>query len=551
MAKDFSGSYSSGITLSNASYNPVSVTGTINAATGTALYGTVGTAWTVSNQGTILTTDATAQGISLASGGIVSNATGALIEGYAGLASTALATITNAGTISGNTGFGDAVLLHAGGIITNLSSGVIIGGQAGIETFGATTVFNQGAIDAPAALAGIAIHAGGYVSNAASGVITGTQFGAYFANGAGTIVNAGTIGETDTAGLAGNGIGFNAGYTNRLIDAPGAAFLGRVDGGNAIGAAYVSTLELASGATAGALSGLGTQFVNFGSIGFDANAIWFIAGDTHGLSGTITGFAPGDTIELTGVTATGSIYSGNVLTIEEAVGSATLRLPGNFTTASFDVVPVAGGTDISLVAPCFRAGTRIRTMQGEVVVEVLRVGQLVSAGRREGEPAARPIVWIGHRTVDCRHHPRPEVVWPVRVRAGAFDAGKPVRDLWLSPDHAVFVDGVLIPIKHLINGTTIEQVKVDQVAYHHVELDKHAVLFADGLPCESFLDTGDRCNFVQGGDAVVLHPDFSTLQWDAEGCAPLVVTGPLLDAVRQRLNARARTRGGSKKRRCA
>jgi hypothetical protein len=551
MAKDFSGSYSSGITLSNASYNPVSVTGTIDAATGTALYGTVGTAWTVSNQGTILTTDATAQGISLASGGIVSNATGALIEGYAGLASTALATITNAGTVSSNAGFGDAVLLHAGGIITNLSSGVIIGGQAGIETFGATTVFNQGAIDAPAALAGIAIHAGGYVSNAASGVITGTQFGAYFANGAGTIVNAGTIGETDTAGLAGNGIGFNAGYTNRLIDAPGAAFLGRVDGGNAIGAAYVSTLELASGATAGALSGLNTQFVNFGSIGFDANAIWFIAGDTHGLSGTITGFAPGDTIELTGVTATGSIYSGNVLTIEEAVGSATLRLPGNFTTASFDVVPVAGGTDISLVAPCFRAGTRIRTMQGEVVVEVLRVGQLVSAGRREGEPAARPIVWIGHRTVDCRHHPRPEVVWPVRVRAGAFGAGKPVRDLWLSPDHAVFVDGVLIPIKHLIIGTTIEQVKVDQVAYHHVELDKHAVLFADGLPCESFLDTGDRCNFVQGGDAVVLHPDFSTLQWDAEGCAPLVVTGPLLDAVRQRLNARARTRGGSKKRRRA
>jgi hypothetical protein len=179
------------------------------------------------------------------------------------------------------------------------------------------------------------------------------------------------------------------------------------------------------------------------------------------------------------------------------------------------------------------------------------VGQLVSAGRREGEPAARPIVWIGHRTVDCRHHPRREVVWPVRVRAGAFDAGKPVRDLWLSPDHAVFLDGVLIPIKHLINGTTIEQVKVDQVAYYHVELDKHAVLFADGLPCESFLDTGDRCNFVQGGDAVVLHPDFSTLQWDAEGCAPLVVTGPLLDAVRQRLNARARTRGGSKKRRCA
>lgn len=551
MAKEFGGSYSSGITLSNASYDPVSVTGTISAATGTALYGTVGTAWTVSNQGTILTADAV-PGVSLASGGVVSNATDALIEGYTGLfASNAAAMITNTGTISINAGFGDAVVLQAGGMITNLSSGVIIGGNAGVETFGATTLFNQGAIDAPAAYVGIAIHAGGYISNAASGVITGTQFGAYFHNDSGTIVNAGTIGETNTAGLIGNGIGFNAGYTNRLIDEPGAVFLGLVDGGNIIGAAYVSTLELASGTAAGTLSGLGTQFTNFGSIAFDANANWCIAGDTNGLSGTITGFAPGDTIELTGITATGSNYSDGILTIEVAVGTATLSLPGNFTTASFDVVPVAGGTDISLVAPCFRAGTRIRTVQGEVAVEDLRLGQAVSARGRNGETAARPIVWIGHRTVDCRRHPRPDVVWPVRVRAGAFGVGQPVRDLWLSPDHAVLVDGVLIPIKHLINGATIGQVQMDQVAYYHVELDRHAVLLADGLPCESFLDTGNRHNFVDGDRTVMLHPDFSPLQWDAAGCAPLVVTGPLFDAVHQRLNARARMQGGSGKRRRA
>jgi hypothetical protein len=30
--------------------------------------------------------------------------------------------------------------------------------------------------------------------------------------------------------------------------------------------------------------------------------------------------------------------------------------------------------------------------------------------------------------------------------------GLPVRDLWLSPDHGVFVDGVLIPVKHLFDG---------------------------------------------------------------------------------------------------
>jgi hypothetical protein len=36
-----------------------------------------------------------------------------------------------------------------------------------------------------------------------------------------------------------------------------------------------------------------------------------------------------------------------------------------------------------------------------------------------------------------------------------------------------------------------------------------------------------------------LHPDFSVRMWEAMGCAPLVVTGPKLDAVRRRVKARA------------
>jgi hypothetical protein len=147
------------------------------------------------------------------------------------------------------------------------------------------------------------------------------------------------------------------------------------------------------------------------------------------------------------------------------------------------------------------------------------------------------VIWLGHRTVDCTRHPDPRKVWPVRVSTHAFGPGRPCRDLFLSPDHAVYVGGVLIPVKHLINGTTIAPVQRASVTYHHVELPRHSVLLADGLPAESYLNTGDRANFANGGGHITLHPDFASHAWEAKGCAPLVIAGPPLGAVRKWVNA--------------
>jgi hypothetical protein len=114
----------------------------------------------------------------------------------------------------------------------------------------------------------------------------------------------------------------------------------------------------------------------------------------------------------------------------------------------------------------------------------------------------------------------------------------PHRDLWLSPDHAVFVDDVLIPIKRLINGTTVAQVQTAEATYFHIELETHDVLIAEGLPTESFMPGMGRGAFDNCDGPVQLHPDLAALAWEACGCAPLVVTGPLLEAVRKRLAGR-------------
>src|SRR6185437_3549444 len=138
-------------------------------------------------------------------------------------------------------------------------------------------------------------------------------------------------------------------------------------------------------------------------------------------------------------------------------------------------------------------------------------------------------------------------VWPIRVLAGAFGPGLPARDLLLSPDHAVFMEGALIPVRHLANGSTIRQIPVESLTYYHVELDTHDVLLAEGLPAKSFLDGGDRSAFSNGGGVIQAHPDFNVLTWEAEGCAPLVVTGPILDAVRSRIERRVRRLGRAKR----
>ncbi|MCJ2044418.1 Hint domain-containing protein [Methylobacterium sp. J-078] len=246
----------------------------------------------------------------------------------------------------------------------------------------------------------------------------------------------------------------------------------------------------------------------------------------------------------------GALYNPNTnfLTVSGRQASVSVKLSGTYDGLYFIASRASAsnggfrdivfGTTVTLsTVPCFVAGTLIQTNRGLTLVEKLSISDKVlnSSGQ------ARAIHWIGTRHIDCIHHPRPEAVWPIRVRAHAFGQGRPTRDLLLSPDHSVCVtvlDEVLIPIKHLLNDATVIQVPTEKVTYWHVELDSHDILLAEGLPAESFLDTGVRADFENGADHMTLHPDFSPLTL-ADFCRPLVQEGPIVDAVRLRLLARA------------
>jgi Hint domain/Matrixin/Peptidase M10 serralysin C terminal len=252
------------------------------------------------------------------------------------------------------------------------------------------------------------------------------------------------------------------------------------------------------------------------------------------MAAEITGFYAGDTIDVGGVAADTFNYdpdanfgSGLLSLISAGTTVATFGLQSVYPIAGLGIASDnTGGTFVTIA--CFASGTGIRTTRGDVAVEALRIGDV--AHLADGD--AQPIVWIGHRSIDCRRHPTPHKVWPVRISTGAFGPGKPERDLWLSPDHAILLDDVLIPIKHLIDGDAIVQVPVSDVTYYHVELPRHAALLAEGLPAESYLDTGERGSFANGGAAVRLYPDFASRAREANGFAPLVVTGESVEAAR-------------------
>ena len=432
----------------------------------------------------------------------------------------------NGGGGGGGLGAGGDIFIQEGGSLTlentTLGAGAVSGGAgadggATGQGFG-SSIFLQG----NETLTLGADQTAGEITTV-SGVIA-DQTGAYLAAGLGTPTGKSADG-TPNAGTGG-------------LDVKG---LGTVvlDGANTytgVTTIESGTLEIGAGGSVGS-----------GNITFAGPSELKIEGAAPG--NVIGNFSSFDKIDLANVAAeTAPFYSidGNGDLVVQfaglengALGIQAFTFAGTSLDHSISLVSDgAGGTFLETSSACYCEGTRILTERGEVAVEDLAVGDMVVTA----SGALRPIVWIGFRQLDIARHAFPLAVMPVRVRAGAFGLGLPHRDLWLSPQHAVFVEGVLIPIIRLANGANVAQIRADSITYFHVELESHDVLLAEGLPAESFLDCGSRSGFSNCGDFVELHPTFKPLSWD-DACAPLKEEGEEVEAVRARLLAQAEKLG--------
>jgi Hint domain len=151
----------------------------------------------------------------------------------------------------------------------------------------------------------------------------------------------------------------------------------------------------------------------------------------------------------------------------------------------------SGLVTIDLEPPCFLRGTHILTPAGEVPVETLRAGDLVTTV----SGAHRPLRWIGFgRTlVTPRNRDR---ATPVVVRRHALGEFLPRHDLYITRGHSLYLEGVLIPVEELINHRTIAWVEEARVVeYYHLELDSHDVVLAEGVAAESYREDGNSPQF--------------------------------------------------------
>ncbi|WP_025052100.1 Hint domain-containing protein [Sulfitobacter noctilucae] len=171
---------------------------------------------------------------------------------------------------------------------------------------------------------------------------------------------------------------------------------------------------------------------------------------------------------------------------------------------------------------CFTPGTRIMTPEGLMLIEDLREGDMIQTK----DNGAQAIRWVGSRRMTgARLFAMPKLR-PVRIAAGVLGDDVPDEDLIVSPEHRVLVKGavaqdlfntpeVLVAAKDLIDGTGITvDMKLREVTYVHLLLDRHQVMWANGVETESFHPASAALSTLDEGDRARLLATHPELEFD-------------------------------------
>lgn len=179
---------------------------------------------------------------------------------------------------------------------------------------------------------------------------------------------------------------------------------------------------------------------------------------------------------------------------------------------------------INATLMCFCADTMFATPTGPRAVQNLSVGDVIST-----VSGTTTVKWLGEAAVDVRLN-NPAKVNPICISAGALGADLPLRDLIVSQDHAIEIDGMLINAGALVNGDTIRQVAqmpMSGFSYYHIDTGSHELLLAEGVAAESFIDYASRDSFKGQGEATDSIPEMPLPRISSARMVPAAIKAKL------------------------
>ncbi len=153
---------------------------------------------------------------------------------------------------------------------------------------------------------------------------------------------------------------------------------------------------------------------------------------------------------------------------------------------------------------CFTPDTRLATPDGPRLIQDIQPGERILT--RDNGP--QEVMWRGHRRMSgARLYAMPHLR-PIRLRLGALGVDRPDQDLLVSPQHRMMVRGasaqalfntaeVLVAAEDLVNDSTITvDHALREVTYVHILLERHNIVYANGLETESFHPSNTALDMV-------------------------------------------------------
>lgn len=217
--------------------------------------------------------------------------------------------------------------------------------------------------------------------------------------------------------------------------------------------------------------------------------------------------------------STEPLQEGITYTVAQRAEAGVGGSGGQFVNAGVDAADLAGA-----VIPCFTRGTVIKTLNGEVPIENLKVGDMVLTM----DQGYQPLRWIGSRRVDASELAANPKLYPVQIPKGAMGCHLPERDLLVSRQHRMLVrspiaqrmfdtqEVLIAAIKLCAMPSIHEDTTVSEVEYFHMLFDDHQVVYANGAPSESLytgLEAMKALSTEAREEILTLFPELADLDY--------------------------------------